>query len=55
LQVAQLQGRRLCADHPGRLGQLLAGLEFTLGVDDLGPLLALGFGLLGHRPLHRVR
>ena len=33
--------------------KLLAGLELALGVDDLGPLLALGLGLPGHRPLHR--
>ena len=38
-----------------RLGELLAGLELALGVDDLGPLLALGLGLAGHRPLHRLR
>ena len=34
--------------------ELLGGLELALGVDDLGPLLALGLGLAGHGPLHRV-
>src|SRR5713226_506332 len=41
LLVGQLQGGRLAANqHLGGVGELLAGTEFTLGVDDLGPLLA---------------
>ena len=34
---------------------MLAGAEFALRVDDLGPLLALGLSLAGHGPLHRLR
>ena len=52
LQVAELQGRGLLLDHLGRLGQLAGGLELALGVDDLGPPLALGLGLPGHGALH---
>src|SRR5205085_4012012 len=33
---------------------LFRGLKFALGVDDFGAALALGFGLLRHRALHRV-
>src|SRR5205085_9796352 len=54
LQVAQLQGLRLRADHPRRVGQRLGGLELPAGVDDLGALLALGLGLARHRALHRL-
>src|SRR5688572_4974799 len=50
LQVAQLQGGRLAADDLGRVGELLAGAELAFGVDDLGPLLALGLGLARHGP-----
>ena len=42
-------------DDLGCRSELLAGLELALGVDDLGPLLALGLGLPRHRPLHRLR
>src|SRR5580765_3356201 len=36
----------------GGLGQLGRRLELAVGVDDLGPALALGLGLLGHGALH---
>ena len=36
----------------GRLGELLRGLQLTVGGDDLGPPLPLGLRLAGHRPLH---
>ncbi len=52
LQVAQLQRGRVGADDVGRVGELLRRLELALGVDDLGPPLALGLGLAGDRPLH---
>ena len=32
--------------------ELVGGLELALGVDDLGPPLALGLGLAGDRVLH---
>ncbi len=41
------QSRRVL--EPGRR------LQFALGIDDLGPPLPLGFGLLGHGPLHLLR
>ena len=54
LEVAQLQRGRLAPDDLGRLHQLLGRLELARGVDDLGPLLALGLRLLGHSALHRL-
>ena len=52
LQVAQLQRGGVGADDVGRVGELLRRLELALGVDDLGPPLALGLGLAGDRALH---
>src|SRR2546421_5936098 len=46
LEEAKLQGALLGGDHLGRVGQGLRGLELTVGVDDLGALLALGLSLL---------
>ena len=54
LQEAQLQRNRLLAHHRGGLHHFFRGLKFALGVDDLCAAFALGFGLLGHRALHRV-
>ena len=36
----------------GSLGELFGSLKFPVGVDDLGPALALRFGLARNRPLH---
>ena len=55
MQVAQLQGRRLPAQFLGGQGEVLGSLLLSMGMDDLGPLLALGLGLLGHRALHLWR
>jgi hypothetical protein len=38
----------------GGLHHFFRRLKFALGVDDLGPALALGFGLLSHGALHGV-
>src|SRR5665811_2388859 len=54
LQVAQLQCHRLGSHDVGRQGQLLRGLELAFGGDDLGAAFALGLGLFGHGPLHRL-
>ena len=54
LQETQLQRNRLLAHHRGGLHHFFRGLKFAFGVDDLGAAFALGFGLLGHRALHRV-
>ena len=54
LEVAQLQGRWLAPEDRGGAGELLRGLVLAFGVDDLRPALALGLGLAGHRPLHRL-
>ena len=54
LQETQLQRDRLLAHHRGGLHHFFRGLKFAFGVDDLGPALSLGFGLLRHRALHRV-
>src|SRR6266545_1383144 len=52
LQIAQLHGDRKAHEDLRGLAELGGGLELALGVDDLGPALALGLGLLGHRALH---
>ena len=52
LQVAELHGERFGGQEVGGFYQLLGGVEFTLGVDDLGTGLAGGFGLLGHGAEH---
>ena len=54
LQVAQLQGCRLPGDNRGSILELLRRAELTLGVDDLGPFLTLGFRLAGHGALHGI-
>ena len=54
LGKAELERGRVLADDVRRGGELLGRLELTLGVDDLGPPLALGLGLARHRPLHRL-
>src|SRR5690242_19382889 len=41
LEIPELHRERLRGEDPGRLGELLAGLELALGVDDLGPALPL--------------
>jgi len=41
-------------DDLGGVRERLGRLELTFRVDDLGPLLALSLGLLGHRALHRA-
>ena len=43
LQVTELQGRRVSADHLGGIGQAPRGFEFTFGMDDLGATFALRF------------
>src|SRR5262252_3270227 len=55
LQVAQLQGDGFACDRVGRADQPLGGLVFAFGVDDLGALLAFGFGLARHGPPHLLR
>src|SRR5205809_7588896 len=54
LEEAQLQRNRLLAHHGGCLHHFFCRLKFALGVDDLRAAFTLGFGLLGHRALHRV-
>ncbi len=54
LEEAQLQRNRFLAHHRRGLHHFFRSLEFTLGVNDLGSALALGFGLLGHGALHCV-
>ena len=44
----------LLGHHSGGILELLCCIELALGVDDLGPLFALGFGLPGHGSLHAV-
>jgi len=55
LQVAQLERGRILADHRSGVGELLSGLEFALGMDDLGAPFALGLRLAGDRTLHFLR
>ena len=52
LQVTELQGDRIPADHVGGIGQALRSLEFTLRMDDFGSPLTFRFGLLGDHALH---
>src|SRR5205085_9968547 len=54
LEVPELQGGRVPADHVGGLGELRRGLGLSLGVDDLRAALALGLGLAGDRVLPRL-
>ena len=55
LEVAELHGDGGLRQDVGRLRELRGRLELALRVDDLGPPLALGLGLLGHRALHVLR
>ena len=48
----QLEGLGVLGDDLGGLGELAGGLELAVGVDDLGPPLPLGLGLLGDGPDH---
>ena len=50
-----LQGNWLGTDQRGGLHHFFGGLEFALGIHDLGAAFAFGFSLLGHRALHAVR
>src|SRR5256886_7421044 len=52
LQIPELDGDRMPRENLGRVGQLRRRLKLAVGVDDLGPPLALGLRLLGHRALH---
>src|SRR5271169_1984440 len=52
LEIAKMDGHGFVLEHLRGLGQLFARLELAGGVDDLGALLALRFGLLRHGPLH---
>src|SRR5215212_3000291 len=51
LEESELDGRRTIQPIGG-LSEPLRGLVLALRGDDLGPPLALAFGLPGHRPLH---
>src|SRR5258708_5235445 len=52
LEVAQLQRARLTAEARRGIGELLAGDELALRVNDFRALLTLGFGLASHGALH---
>jgi len=52
LQVTQLDAHRFGGQKLGGVHQALGGGELTFRVDDLGTLLALGLGLLGHGAQH---
>src|SRR5687768_12254318 len=45
LELAELQGAGGVGDHVGRLTQLLRGLKFAFGGDDLGPPFTFRFRL----------
>ena len=55
LQVAKLERHRLGGHDLSRLAEALAGLEFTIGRDDLRPPLTFRLGLARHRTLHGCR
>ena len=50
-----MEGLGVPGNDVGGLGELVRRLELALGVDDLGPAFAFGFGLLGDRPDHVLR
>jgi len=50
-----LESLRICGNDVCGLEEFVGGLEFAVGMDDLGPSLALGLGLLGDRPDHILR
>jgi hypothetical protein len=52
LQVTELQGSRIPADHVSGIGQALRRFEFTLRMDDFGSPLTFRLGLLGDHALH---
>ena len=54
LQVAQLDGDRVAADHVRGVSEARRGLELALRVDDLGAALTLGLRLARDRVLHPV-
>jgi len=54
-QEAELKGLGILGNDVGGLGELAGGLEFALGVDDLGPPFPFGLGLLGDGPDHVLR
>ena len=54
LKVAKLHGSRHRGQDRRSVDQRLRGLELGLGVNDLGPAVALGFGLFGDRLDHIV-
>src|SRR2546426_5014544 len=55
LEIAELDGDRMPRQALRRLRELRRRLELAVGVDDLGPPLALGLRLLRHRTLHVLR
>ena len=55
LQVTELQGSRVTADHVGGIGQASRGFEFTFGVDDFRATFAFRFSLACDGPLHFLR
>ena len=55
LQVAKLDGCRLCFEDGGGFGQLGRGLELSFGVDDFCATLAFGLRLPRDGSLHRLR
>ncbi len=52
LKITELEGHGPGREEGGGVDELLGGVEFALGVDDLGAAFALGFGLLGHGAKH---
>ena len=55
LQIPELNADRFGGQEMSGVNQSLRRREFTLRVNDLGALLALGFGLLGHGSQHGLR
>src|SRR5262249_36406527 len=55
LEESELNRDRRLRQDGGRLGELSARWSPPLRVADVGPPLALGLGLLRHRPLHVLR
>lgn len=52
LKITELDGHGLGGEKGGGVDELLGGVEFAFGMDDLGAALALGLGLLGHGAEH---
>src|SRR5580658_3823248 len=55
LQIAKLDGRRLLLQNLRRIRQFCRGFKLALGVNNLGPALALCLRLLGDGALHVLR